>query len=216
MKIIDLTHDIYPGMPCFGAKWHCGTEMIQMGTIDEVGRNTTKLILGSHCGTHIDSPAHFVKNGMTIDRISLNNLVGDVTIVKMNLSNNQAVTSDMLEKINIGEKVIFNFNWANKFNSSDFYSDYPFFSDEACDYLISKGVKLVGMDTPSPDDSRIKLGSAEDSKIHKKFLSNGIILVEYLNNLNIIDDNKGWKLIALPMKLRNCDGAPARVCLIKD
>jgi len=219
MQIIDLTHEIKEGMPCFGARWHNPVKFEKMGTIEEVGRNTTKIIIGSHCGTHIDSPNHFIENGLTIDKIELNKLIGDVSIYNFtNLKMNECVTLEMLKKLNITEKVIFNFNWAEKFyiSSQEFYNNYPYFSDEAIDYLIKKGVKLVGMDTPSPDDSRIKPLSIEDSKAHKKFLSKGVILIEYLNNLNSIVDNAGWKIIAMPLKLKNCDGSSARVCLIKE
>lgn len=219
MKIIDLTHEINPDMPTFGAKWHCKTVLEQMGTVDTVGRNTTKITFGSHCGTHIDSPAHFIKNGKTIDELKLCDLIGEVNILDFSyLKENECVTVEMLENTEIKPRVIFNFGWSKNFYKSakEFYNNYPYFSDDAIDYLIAKGVKLVGMDTPSPDDSRIKLGSLDDSKAHKKFLSNGVILIEYLNNLEEIDCLKGWKLIAMPLKLKNCDGSSARVCLIRE
>ena len=219
MEIIDLTHEISEEMPCFGAKWHNPVKLERMGTIDSVGRNTTKITIGSHCGTHIDSPNHFIKEGRTIDKISLNELIGDVSIYDFSfLKENDSLTTEMLKNLTITEKVIFNFNWAHNFyiSKEKFYHNYPYFSDEAVNYLIEKGVKLVGMDTPSPDDSRIKLGSLEDSKAHKKFLSNGIILIEYLNNLNLVKDKEGWKVFAFPMKIKNCDGASARVCLFKE
>lgn len=218
MQIIDLTHEIKEDMPCFGAAWHCPFTIEQMGTVDTVGRNTSKITIGSHCGTHIDSPRHFIKNGRTIDKIDLEELVGDVSIYDFtNLKENDCITVEMLKKLKITERVIFNFNWADKFYDSaqKFYNNYPYFSDDSADYLIQNGVKLVGMDTPSPDDSRIKLGSIEDSKIHKKFLSNNIILIEYLNNLNSIKDLNNWKIVAMPLKLKNCDGSSARVCIIK-
>ncbi len=216
MQVIDLTHTIENDMSFFNAPWHCKTDLMQMGTIDKVGRNTTKLTFGSHCGTHMDAPAHFIKDGRTIDEISLEELIGKVNILDFShLEENQCVTVEMLEKIDLSEKVIFNFGWTKNFNIDKFYKDYPYFSYEAADYLVEKCVKLIGMDTPSPDDSRIKLGSSEDSRIHKKFLSNNIILVEYLN-LDKVKDYNGWNLIAFPLKLKGCDGASARVCIYKD
>lgn len=217
MQIIDLTHEIKEGMPCFGAHWHCSPKLEQMGTVESVGRNTSQIIMGSHCGTHIDSPRHFFDDARTIDMIELTELIGEVSIYDFSsLKENECVTVEMLKKLKLTEKVIFNFNWADKYVDKGFYSGYPYFSDLACDYLIDNGVKLIGMDTPSPDDSRIKLGSKEDSKAHKKFLSNGVILIEYLNNLNKIKDYEGWKIVALPLKLSNCDGSSARVCIIKE
>lgn len=216
MQVIDLTHSIQNDMPHFNAEWHCSTELKQMGKIENVGRNTTRVTIGSHCGTHIDAPAHFIKNGRTIDEIELSELIGKVSIFDFSdLKENECVTVEMLKKLKITEKIIFSFGWEKNFKTDKFYKNYPYFSDEAADYLIHNHVNLIGMDTPSPDDSRIKMGSAEDSKIHKKFLSNNIILIEYLNNLDKIDDFSDWNLIAFPLKLKSCDGSSARVCIYK-
>ena len=216
MEVIDLTHEIKELMPRFGAKWHCKTVIEQMGKIKEVGRNTKKLTFGSHCGTHIDSPNHFTENGETIDKIGLETFIGDVQIFDFSdLRENETVyTASLNGKIKC-KKVIFYFNWAKHFKDEKFYKNYPFFSDDAAQYLIDRGVKLVGMDTPSPDDSRIRPGSREDSKVHKMFLKNKVILMEYLNipKLNSFD---GWKLIAMPLKIKDCDGSPARICIYKD
>ena len=217
MKIIDLSHSIKNNMPCFGAKWHITTLLEQMGTIKEVGRNTTKLVLGSHAGTHIDSPAHFIQDGRTIDQIPLEELVGKVTIVDFShLKENHPIEPQMLSGIDITSKMIFYFDWAKKFKNADFYKNYPYFTQKTADFLIKNGVKLIGMDTPSPDDSRTKLGSEEDSIIHKKFLQNNVILIEYLNNLDQITDFEGWTLVAMPLKLENCDGSPARIFIYKE
>lgn len=216
MEVIDLTHEIKESMPCFGAKWHCKANIEQMGKIIEVGRNTKKLSFGSHCGTHIDSPNHFIENGKTIDKIALETLVGDVQIFDFSgLRENETVDAVSLEGKIRYKKVIFYFNWAKHFKDERFYKNYPFFSDDAARYLINQGVKLIGMDTPSPDDSRIKPGSSEDSKIHKMFLENEVILMEYLNIPRLKSFN-GWKLIAMPLKIKDCDGSPARICIYKD
>lgn len=216
MQIIDLTHSIENGMPHFNAPWHSQTTLEQMGSIDNVGRNTTNLNIGSHCGTHIDAPAHFIEGGRTIDEIKLSELMGPVSIFDFSfLQENECITLDMLKNIKLSEKVIFYFNWAKYFKTDKFYKNYPYFSDEAADYLVECKVKLIGMDTPSPDDSRIKMGSEDDSKIHKKFLNKNIILIEYLNNLAGIQNFNDWNLIAFPLKLKKCDGSSARVCIYK-
>ena len=77
------------------------------------------------------------------------------------------------------------------------------------------------LDTPSPDDSRIKLikenlGSDIDSPIHKLFLKNNIILLEYLANVDKIDAHSNWKIAALPLNIKGADGSPARVCVFKE
>ena len=217
MIFIDLTHIIHNNMPRFGAYWHCDTQIEPMGKVVSEGRNTSKLTFGSHAGTHMDSPRHFLDEGRTIDQIDVSELIGPVKIVDFSfLGKNECVTLEMIRKIELAEKMIFRFDWSKVWEKGDFYHEYPYFSDEAADYIVnSQKVKFIGMDTPSPDDSRITSGSPEDSKIHKKFLRAGIILVEYLNNLDKIEDLDGWTLAALPLKLENCDGSPIRAVIYK-
>ncbi len=66
MNIIDLTHAMEQGLPCFHADWHTAFSSETLGTIESVGRNTKKLTLGSHTGTHMDAPRHFIPDGITI------------------------------------------------------------------------------------------------------------------------------------------------------
>jgi arylformamidase len=216
MKIIDLTHDLEPGMPCFKADWHEPFSSTTLGTIETVGRNTKKLVMGSHTGTHIDAPAHFIPEGKNIADIPLGTLCGDVTLLDLrHVGQNTAVTPADLQGIKLHQRVICIFGWDAHWDKGDFYQNYPYFSEEAAQFLIESGVKILGMDTPSPDDSRTPLHSANDSAIHKLFLKNDIILIEYLANTETIDFTKEYQLIALPMKIKSCDGAPARVILIE-
>jgi arylformamidase len=215
-QIIDLTYEIEEGMTTFAAHWHPLVSIKQMGRLGFEGRETREISLGTHTGTHIDSPLHFISGGKTINNISLEQLVGDITIIDFSyLSKNEVVTKTMLENQNISKKILFKFGWGKNWGTKEFYKDYPFFSKEAAMFLVSKNVELLAYDTPSPDDSRIELGSFEDSQIHKIFLKNGIVLVEYAANLDAIQDMSNWKIFALPLKIKGSDGSPARVILYK-
>jgi arylformamidase len=121
----------------------------------------------------------------------------------------------MLRTIRLSTKIIFFFNWARYFNTSKFYKEYPYLTEDAANFLIKAGIQLIGMDTPSPDDSRTKIGSPEDSKIHKILLKNNVILIEYLN-IPKLDIFSGWNLVALPLKIKSCDGSPARIFIYRD
>ena len=83
MNIFDLTHEMEKGMPCFHADWHTAFSSETLGTIESVGRNTKKLTLGSHTGTHMDAPRHFIPDGITITEIPLSTLFGDVTLIDL-------------------------------------------------------------------------------------------------------------------------------------
>ena len=76
-------------------------------------------------------------------------------------------------------------------------------------------LKSLSPSSASPDDSKIKLGSKDDSKIHKIFLKNNVILVEYLANLDKVNFNLDWKISVNPLKIKNADGSPARVYIFR-
>jgi len=221
-KIIDLSYDIEEGMATFNASWHPRISVKQLGRIGFEGRETREIILGTHTGTHVDAPLHFLAGAESIENIKLETLIGPVTIFDMtHLGENQAVVVKMLESFDITKRVLFKFGWGRYWGNKKFYQGYPFFSVEATQYLIDKGVELIGIDTPSPDDSRINLsgdvmGSHMDSPIHKMFLGKNIVLVEYVANLDKVIDYNGWNIIVMPIRLKGADGAPARVCLIKE
>jgi len=215
-KIIDLTYDISEGMTTFNAPWHPLVSIKQMGRIGMEGRETRKISFGTHTGTHVDAPLHFIKNGISIDEIPLSKLVGNITMIDLSsLKENTPITKEMLVKLPISKKTLFKFGWGKFWGTNKFYSDYPYFTKEAAEFLVSKNVELIAYDIPSPDNSYAKLGSAEDSQIHKIFLSNGIILVEYLANLDKVDLADDWKIVVTPLKIKNADGSPARVFIYK-
>jgi arylformamidase len=215
-QIIDITYPIEEGMPTFGADWHTKVCVRQKGNIDHVGRETRELLMGSHTGTHIDAPRHFIPDGMTIDCVLLKQLCGSTQIIDVSfLKHNGLLTEKILRNFEISPRIIFYFGWGKEWTTGNFYKNYPFFTVDAANFLIEKGIRLIGMDTPSPDDSRTKLGSPEDSVIHKLFLKNGVILTEYLANLDIVDTSFQWTLMALPLKIKHGDGSPARICLVR-
>lgn len=75
MKLYDATlaiHEkmvIFPGDPPFKKE-----PVSQIQTGDDV--NLTRITMGTHLGTHVDPPAHFIENGATVDQLSLETLVG--------------------------------------------------------------------------------------------------------------------------------------------
>lgn len=214
MRYIDMTHTIKNGMPCFGAAWHISPEIKKLGDVKEVGRNTSTFLLGSHTGTHMDAPLHFIPGGNSIESLPLDILCGAITVVdfRKRIRDYEITLSDV-ENLPLGERMLFVFGWDKKWETTEFYQGYPYFSVAAAKFLVDNGVKLIAMDSPSPDDSRTKLLSPEDSIIHKLFLGAGVILVEYLNNTSELDFTAKHELYALPLKVLGADGSPSRVVI---
>lgn len=210
-QIIDLTYLINDEMITYPTPWHPKVSIKRLGKIEEVGRETRKIIIGTHTGTHIDAPLHFIKDGKSIEKIPLEKLIGDITIIDFShLKENQPITKELLSEKPISKRMLFKFGWQKFWNNLEFYKNHPFFTEEAANYLVSNKVELIGYDTPSPDDSRNTKNSV-DSPIHKIFLGNEIILLEYVANMNMIKNYDGWKIVVAPLKVEGADGCPVRV-----
>jgi kynurenine formamidase len=218
-RIIDLTHPIHDGMMTYPSHWHPKVEISMQGRYGIEGRETRKLVLGSHTGTHIDASSHFIPGSRTIDELPLEHLVGPAHVVSF-------VPCEPLKEVEVKDleshlsrekdiaRVLFRYDWSEHWGQMSFYSDSPYLSRDACKWLIDRGVRLIGMDTPSPDNPTKLSASDEDSPNHKLLLANDVILVEYLSNMKKIQKDKVI-LIALPLRVVRGDGAPARVIVIE-
>ncbi len=215
MKIIDLSINTDNECMTCGTPWHQKVAIEKMGTIDKVGRNTSSIVLGSHSGTHMDAPLHFYDGRRSIDELHLEQCIGRVTCVDFtDKPAGTVITKKDLEKIKVTERMLFVFGWYKNWKTSKYYDHFPYFEEDAVNDLIEKGMKLIALDTPSPDDgAAIYQQGKEDSPNHKLLLNKEIIIIEYLTNTNAIDFDKQYRMIALPLKLKGADGSPARVIL---
>lgn len=216
MEIIDLTHEMKNGMMSLLLPWHPQFIMDAAGHIDVVGRNVKKITFGSHTGTHMDAPLHFVKDGNDIASIPLEKLMGPVSIVDVtHIGPKGKITFEMVKKFKVTERMIFHFDWAKHYNTEQFYKDWPHFTLEAAEHLVKNGMFMIAMDSPSPDDPNIPFISPQDSPVHKFLLNRQIIIVEYLTNLTAVHDTNGWNISVMPLKLKYSDGSPVRACLFR-
>lgn len=214
-RIVDLSHPIHEGMLTFPGLNHPRTEITQLARHRVEGRATRRLVLGTHTGTHLDAPLHFIEDGGTVDELALDVLCGPAVLAdltatapasEVSLEALQAALGGRLRQ----PRVLLHLGWAPRFGAMDFYTESPWLARDACAWLVDQGVRLLGMDTPSPDDPRLGYGSEEDSPNHLTLLGAGVVLVEYMNNLDRLSSDEVW-LAALPLPVRGADGAPGRV-----
>lgn len=217
--IIDLSMSLEEGIITFPVHWHPLVEISIMGRLNIEGRETRKVSLGTHTGTHIDAPRHFVANGNTIDCVGLDNCIGPATVLDFrDVEDRSEISLDLLKSrvpSPMPKRVVFNFGWDRRATSLEYYSEHPYLSEECCHWLVQGGVKLVGLDTPMPDDPRNGRGCTKDSPNHKIFLGNDVVLLEYLVNLGEIP-TQDFFLVALPLKITGGDGSPVRAVAIVD
>lgn len=217
-KIVDLTMPIHEGMQTFPAHWHPVVEITQLGRHGIENRETRKLILGTHTGTHIDAPRHFIRNGETVENIPLDQLVGSASVLDLTDFGPRSEVSKVDLKTKLGDReakrILLRFDWDNHLGKMSYYDDMPFLSEDASKWLVDKGCRMLGMDTPMPDNPKNGYNCPIDSPNHKILLGNGIILVEYMVNLSLLNDSPDVFIVVSPMKIIKGDGAPARVFAI--
>ena len=218
MKIIDLSLPIEEGMMTFPTHWHPVVEVTVLGRHGIEGRETRKIVFGTHTGTHADAPRHFNPNGGTIDEIPLDVLIGPAIVADFTgcRALQEIDVTDLQRRLSgkVPARLILRTGWSEHFGNMKFYNEYPFLSENAAKWLVGQGVRLIGMDTPSPDNPAHSRGSAKDSPNHKVLLGAGVVLVEYLGNLKAISASS-VELIVLPLKLKGCDGSPVRCVAIE-
>lgn len=212
-NIFDLTHDLSPMTQTFPVHWHKPVSFETLGTIEKVGRRTTQIHLGTHSGTHVDAPSHFLMEGLTIDQVHLSCFMGSAVYVDLrHIKELEIVEARYLKQIVTAEwnnkVLIFDFGWSKNFGKDNYFANQPYFSLEACQFLLTLTPKAIGYDTAMPDNPADGYGSECDSPAHKLFLSSGIPLLE---NLKISSQLPVYFEIAFfPLKLTSLDGSPVR------
>jgi arylformamidase len=197
MKYYDVTRElangmlIYPGDIC--PEFHqkdAGTYLI------------SSLFLSSHTGTHIDAPVHYLKTGDTIDTIPLENLLGPCRVIDLGNAKGLIPPESLVGKLGAEKRILIKTSYSGK---TDFIENYPSLSLDAARYLISCGIRCIGIDSPSIESFQC------DGSVHRYLLNNSCLIIELLDLSGVSDGI--YEMIALPLKLTGLDGAPARVIL---
>ena len=209
MKIIDLTLTISNRIPTFPGSPQ--PNFIPWEKIKDDGYNLELLFLSSHTGTHLDAPYHFLEKGSKIHEISLKKLVSNAVLIKSRKKRNETITKTDIQKfekkhgkIESFSSVIFLTGWQKNLQKKYYFTKNPGLSASAANYLASKKVSLVGIDSPSID-----LGTDSKFSVHQIFAKKGILIVENLANLEKIKSSK-FHLVVLPLKLKGATGSPVR------
>lgn len=213
--ILDMSLDLCEGMPTYPCPWHPMVQVSQIGRIEMEHRRSYSVTLGSHTGTHMDSPAHMCLDGITIDQIPLETVVGPAKVLDFShKGRGDSITLEDLKGCGValekGDRLILKTGWYQQWGSNAFFDRWPWVTAQAAQYLVDRGVIFLAMDTPSPDDPQGDTGYGMPSPIHDIFLQNKVVLVEYLNRTLELP-NTTVRITALPLKVKGVDGFPARV-----
>jgi arylformamidase len=161
--------------------------------------------MGSHTGTHIDAPAHCIRDGETIDRVALDSLIGRCRIIDARSAGKLITDTYLTGKLGGAQRILLK----TACSGSDLYEGvYPALSPDAARLLTEHGIRCVGIDSPSVEPS------GDDGTIHRLLLGNGCLIIEFLDLTDIPAGD--YTMIALPLRLAGLDGSPARVVLMKE
>jgi arylformamidase len=202
-KWIDISVPLKTGM----VQWP-GDPAARFTRVMDIGRGDdyTALLLemSVHTGTHMDAPAHVIRNGKTLDAMPPDAGVGPARVIA--IRDRESIKLDELshQQIRRGERILFKTRNSRRCWQSDrFFADFVSISADAARYLAERQVRLVGIDYLSVG------GLKKDGReTHLALLSAGIWIIE---GLNLSQVKAGpVELLCLPLKLTNADGAPAR------
>jgi kynurenine formamidase len=202
MKLIDLSHPLIHGQQTF--PFDPKLSIIPHGNTKTLKYNISQVSIGTHQGTHLDAMYHFIDEGKTIDQMPLDWFYGEAHLLKIpKLANEEITIEDFLpyEHLLTPEaKIIFSTGWYKHFNEDNFFSDFPSLTQEAARFLVSKKIRLLGMDMPTPGKDWYEL--------HHILLPAEIVVVESLTNLDEVPDK--FVFMGFPLNLKGGDGSPIR------
>jgi kynurenine formamidase len=199
-EIIDLSQTIVDNLPVFPGDIRTSLFQTKYLSIDKY--NDHRLEVGMHAGTHIDGPMH-----LTESREYISDLAPEIFIAPGCLLDvrNQPVIQwqpEFAESVAAGSIVLLSTGMDKVFGNPGYFTDYPEVSAEFCQRLVDKKIKMLGLDSASPDRFPYL--------IHKQLLANGIYVIENLTNLVKLAGKRSFEVIALPLKIK-ANGSPARV-----
>ncbi|HHW24791.1 MAG TPA: cyclase family protein [Bacillota bacterium] len=208
MEIIaDLSYPILPGMPTFPGDGEA--RLVRDREYERDGYRLTRLDLPAHAGTHIDLPSHLLAEGRTIIDFSPSCFIAPAVALDCRGKRTIELLPEYEKLINSGDAVIICTDFADLFGDPmRYYSDYPVLSPDFAEFLARRGVKILGLDTPSPDK--------EPYDLHKMLLAAGVFIAENLVGTSALLElaPRSYQFMALPLKLY-AEASPVRAVAVR-
>jgi arylformamidase len=168
----------------------------------------SSISMGTHTGTHVDPPSHFIADGATVDRLDLAVLNGPCEVLAVPEGHAEVGTADLQTLPIHTERVLLKTSNSERWaRSEEFFPDYVSLGAPAARSLVDRGVRLVGIDSLSVESS-----PDASFPVHRRLLGAGILILEGLR-LGAVPPG-GYELRCLPLRIHYGDGGPARAVLL--
>lgn len=175
--------------------------------------NITHLQMAAHHGTHLDAPRHFIADGPTIDQIPLERLYGRGVVWRFDVRPLATIGVADFEraapKVEPGDIVYLDTGWARHINTPE-YDRHPSLAPEAAEWLVKRGVKLLGVDFGTPDLAYFQRPAGFDFPVHRILLGRGVLIAEHLTNLRQFANSR-IDTMFMTLNIHGSDGAPGRM-----
>ncbi len=213
MKFIDLSHIIESGMQLFSndapqpqiQAWQSHAQAAANGHYQDCTCEISQVQFITSLGTYMDSPYHFDPQGVSIEALTLAQLVlPGIVIDCSDMQPQQPINPEVLHGKEIeGKAVLFYTGW-DRYWGDPMYYKFPYISGETARALVAGGARLAGVDF-------LVIDNTQDPKrpVHNTLLKNNVLIVENLANLEQLPQ-AGFTLHAAPVKFRGAAAFPVR------
>lgn len=198
-KIIDLTQRFTTAMPVHALDEPASIKKVRHLATDYY--NDWELSSGMHVGTHIDGPGHLTDSNLLIADMPVDRFVGQGVLLD---ARTRPIDASLLQGLSIHRDaiVLILTGMDKKFGAKEYFEQYPVMSTEFAKELVRRNIKIVGLDSFSPDQYPFD--------VHKLLFVHGILIIENLTGLDQLIGVKKFTVVALPLKTAT-DSALARV-----
>jgi len=224
-KLIDLSQDIYQGMMVYPG--HLKTVVFQHATHKETvvrfdggfSFQTLGFMLNDNGPTHVDSFSHLDPDpdAQTIDQMSLDLFFGPAICIDVSdVPAKTDITGDNLDKalansgleLNAGDMLfLYTATFDRYKGTEDYLSEFPGLGSSGAEWIVDKGVKTFGVDSPTPDNPVSK-----SYPCHMMCRREHITHYENLNLSEVV--NTRFTFAGFPLKVIGAHGGPTRAVAI--
>jgi len=205
MRLYDVTLPIHAGMPVYPGDPEVSIAP-RLAVAAGDAANVSLLTMGSHTGTHVDAPRHFFDGAPGVDRLPLTVLIGPARVVEVMTAGSVEAADLSALDLCAAPRVLLKARHPVRDPAEAILRESVGLTPGAARRLVEAGVRLVGVDGPSVDPA-----ASAGFDAHRILLRAGIVILEGLD-LSAVPPGD-YELICLPLKIRDGDGAPARVLL---
>ena len=209
-RVVDLSLTLDDGMR--------GVRLEPESSISTRGFNSQRLCLSSHAGTHLDAPIHWLTGALALDRVDLHKCLGPALLINLSHKSRESVITigdlePFADRIGPGSRILVRTGWDQHAGKPEYRSCFPRISLELAEWLASRGIWLLGLDTPSVTSLK-EDDFQELQAVHQALLNAEIVIVESLANLADLSVQEVF-FIALPLKIQGGDGSPVRAVAVE-